>query len=120
MTNRSGPIAVSAVDAAVVRSASGGSTATVSVTLSAVPAAGETVTVAVATADGTAIAGTDYTALATTTVTFSAGERTKLVAIPVAAIPGGTPARSFSLALSAPSANAYIADSAALVNLIGP
>ena len=120
MTNRSGPIAVSAVDAAVVRSASGGSTATVSVTLSAVPAAGETVTVAVATADGTAIAGTDYTALATTTVTFSAGERTKLVAIPVAAIPAGTPARSFSLALSAPSANAYIADSAALVNLIGP
>ncbi|MGZ4708564.1 MAG: Calx-beta domain-containing protein, partial [Acidimicrobiales bacterium] len=119
LTNRNGIVAISVADQVVVRSASSPNTATVAVSLSAAPAAGETVTVAVATTDGTALAGTDYTSV-TTTVTFNAGETTKYVTVPIASRPAGTPKRAFSLTLFGPSTNAYLADTAATINLIGP
>jgi hypothetical protein len=76
--------------------------------------------VSVSTANGTALSGTDYTALSATTVTFAAGETTKVVTIPVAPKPAGTPTRRFSLLLAGPSANVVIADPAAAVDLLGP
>ena len=60
LINRSGLIAISGDDAVHVRSAGIGTTATITLRLSAAPAVGETVTFNVATANGTAIAGTDY------------------------------------------------------------
>jgi glucose/arabinose dehydrogenase/N-acetylneuraminic acid mutarotase len=115
-----GRLAISAADIAVVRSASAGNTATITVGLSAAPAIGESVTVNVATANGSAIAGADYTALATTTVTFAPGQQTATVTVPIAAAAAGTPARLFTLGLSTPSSNAFISDTAATVSLIGP
>ena len=120
LTNRSGPIAVYAPDVAVVRSASSPGSVAVVVSLATAPVAGESVTVSVATADGTALAGTDYTALGPTTVTFLAGERTKIVMVPVSAMADGTPRRAFSLTVFGPGPNAVIADSAARIDLVGP
>ena len=120
LTSRVGRIAISVLDTPVVRSASTGGAAVVTVSLSVAPAAGESVTVNVATANGTAIAGVDYGALGSTAVTFGPGEMTKTVTISVASRPVGTPKRAFTLALSGASANAYIADSAATIDLVGP
>ncbi len=119
LTNRNGLIGVSTVDFVAVRSAGAPLSGSVAVTLSAAPAAGETVAVAVATADGTALAGTDYTPV-TTTLTFNPGETVKYVTVTIAARPAATPKRTFSLTMFGPSTNAYLADTAAVVNLIGP
>ena len=120
LTSRTGLAAIAVADTVVVRSASSPGTATIAITLSSAPAAGESVTVAVATANGTATAGLDYTALGATTVTFGAGETTKYVTVAVASRPVATPRRAFSLSLSAASTNAFIADNAATIDLIGP
>ena len=120
LTSRNGLLSVRVTDTARVRSASAPTVATVAVSLSAAPAPGETVTVAVSTVDGSAVAGSDFTGLNSVTVTFAAGETTKLVTIPVAARPAGTPNRSFSLVLSNPSAAVVIADASAVVTLLGP
>jgi len=55
--------------------------ATFTVKLSA--ASGQTIKVKYATGGGTATSGTDYTALALTTLTFSPGQTSKTVSVPV-------------------------------------
>src|SRR5207302_191321 len=60
---------------------SGTTNANFTVTLSA--ASGRTVTVNYATADGTATAPSDYVAVPTTTLTFSPGQTTKTITVPV-------------------------------------
>ena len=67
-------------DVAVTEGDTGTASATFTVTLS--PAASQTVTVDYATADGTATAGTDYTATSGT-LTFTAGQTTTTLAVPV-------------------------------------
>ena len=84
LINRQGQFVVSVKDAGVIRSTSATTTASFNVGLNVAPAAGEQVTVSVNTVDGTALAGTDYTAVAPTTVTFNAGEKSKIVTVPVA------------------------------------
>src|SRR5439155_7138425 len=60
---------------------SGTTSANFTVTLSA--ASGRTVAVNYATADGTATAPSDYVAIPTTTLTFSPGQTTKTITVPV-------------------------------------
>ncbi|MGZ4694218.1 MAG: Calx-beta domain-containing protein, partial [Acidimicrobiales bacterium] len=120
LINRSGPYAISVADTSVVRSNGVPNTATVTLSLSAPVAVGDTVTVRVRTTDGTATAGTDYTALPLTTITFTAGQQTATVTVPVSGAPPGTPIRAFTLTLASPSQDALIADAAATIGLIGP
>ena len=97
LISRQAPFTASVRDVNVVRSATASTTATFTVALNVAPVTGEQVSVVVGTADGTATAGTDYTAVAPTTVTFDAGEKTKTVAVTVAAQPVATPTRAFTL-----------------------
>jgi hypothetical protein len=92
---------VSASDAAVAQPLAGTTNAAVQVSLSASPSS--PVTVNFSTQNGSAMAGTDYTATSGT-LTFSPGETSKSVSIPVAAgtLPQGA-ARVFGLRLSGPA-----------------
>jgi hypothetical protein len=74
-------------------------------------------TVQLDTANGTALDGTDYTALTAQIVTFAAGETQKDVNIPVASRAGIQGNRSFSVALSSPSAGALGSPASATVTL---
>ncbi len=107
LTNARGPVLIGVDDVAVARSASAAAMATFTVTLSAPPAAGETMAVSVATRNGSAVAGTDYIARPLTTLTFTAGQTSRSVQV---TLPPGTPttAKAFSLDLTAPSANAAL------------
>ena len=111
-----GPISVTARDVVVQQGAAAGS-AVFTLSLSAAPAAGETVSVVVATANGTAKAGTDYTALTARTVTFASGVRSATVSVPVAAGTALVANRAFTLQLSAPSATAVLARTFATATL---
>ena len=83
-----------------------GSTADFTVTLSA--ASGRTVTVDYATRDGTATAGADYTA-AIDTLSFSAGQTTRTISVPVTNDGRDEPNETFFLDLSGAS-NAALTD----------
>jgi cytoskeletal protein CcmA (bactofilin family) len=108
-----GPFGVSVTDASVLEPSSGTTTETFTVSLSAVPQAGESVSVNVATADGTAtVAGGDYDAIAQT-LTFSAGQQTRNVNVTVHAGPSNEGTETYSLDLSAPSENAVVSDASA-------
>jgi hypothetical protein len=91
--------------AAVSPSTSGG--ASVVFTISLDFAASASVTVDYATADGTAIAGVDYTATSGT-LTFTPGETSLTVSVPVLFNTAATGTTTFSLDLSDPSTNAVI------------
>ncbi|MDQ1479487.1 MAG: large repetitive protein, partial [Actinomycetota bacterium] len=110
-----GRLFASIKDASVSEGNSGTKNLTFTVTLSAAPAAGQSATVDVATTDGTATAGSDYTAVApTTTLTFSAGQSTKTVNVPIKGDTTVEPNETLMLTLSAPSANTIVADSGGL------
>jgi hypothetical protein len=74
--------------------------AAIEVTLSA--ASGRTVTVNFATADGSAAAGADYTATSGT-LTFTPGETSKTIAVPILADVVPDPDETFTVALSGPT-----------------
>ncbi|HYG83148.1 MAG TPA: Calx-beta domain-containing protein [Pyrinomonadaceae bacterium] len=76
-------------------------------------ASGQTVTVKYVTANGTAASGSDYTALALTTLTFSPGQVSKTVAVPVRGDLVKEANETFFLNLSAPTL-ATIADAQGL------
>lgn len=116
LVDRRGPIVASIGDATVVRSASGTRTASIPVRLSNAPSVGEEVTVSVATVDGTATAPTDYAAVSAT-VTFTAGERQKVVPVTVAASSVATPTRAFALDIESTGPNAVVGDPSAVVTL---
>ena len=113
-----GPIAVHAADTSVVEANDGMHPVEVPLRLSAAPAAGESVTFKVATANGSALAGSDYAALPLTTVTFIAGETVRMLSVLVNGDTTAEKSEAFSIRLSAPSANALIADSVASVNIV--
>src|SRR5206468_2867515 len=105
---------------------SGTSSATFTVSLSA--ASPQTVTVAYATADGTATAGSDYTATSGT-LTFTPGQTTKTVAVPVKGDTADEADETFTVTLSNPteatlgttSATATIAnDDGPAISISGP
>jgi hypothetical protein len=77
-------------------------------TLSLSAASGQTVSVKYATADGTATAPADYGALASAAITFSPGQVTKTVSVPIQGDTLDEPNETFTLNLSAPT-NATIA-----------
>lgn len=90
-----------------------GTDPTLDFTVTLAPAASETVTVDYATADGTATQPADYTAT-TGTLSFTAGETTKTVSVPI--VDDTTPdnGETFTLTLSNPSGgDAVLADSEA-------
>ena len=81
------------------------------------PAATEAVTVDYATADGTATAGDDYTT-ASGTLTFSAGETSKTVSVPIVDDGVEDGGETFTLTLSNPSgAGAQLADAQATATI---
>ena len=82
------------------------------------PAATEAVTVDYATADDTATAGDDYTAVSGT-LTFSAGETSKTVSVPIVDDGLEDGGETFTLTLSNPSgADAQLADAQATATII--
>jgi Calx-beta domain/Bacterial cadherin-like domain len=97
-------------DVVVAEGASGTTTATFTVRLSAAP--GQTVTVDYASADGSATAGSDYTAVADT-LTFGPTETVKTVTVTVAGDLEPEGDETFSLLLSN-AVGALIADGAAV------
>ena len=107
-----GPITVSVADAAVNEATAGTRAMVFTLSLSASPAAGQTVKVTVATANGTATAGTtgDYNALAATVLTFTAGQTTRTLNVIVRGDLVNEPNETLRLNLTAPVA-AVIADS---------
>ena len=115
-----GPFSVAVNNATIVESLNGSQLARFTVTLSATPATGETVTVKVATADGTATtAGGDYIALPASTLTFTrSGGPTQTVLVTVASGPATEPTETFTLNLSGQSANASLADSQGIGTII--
>lgn len=92
------PTGVAVADARV----SEGDPARFTLSLTAPPPSGQTVSVKVTTADGTATAGSDYTALPSSTVTFAAGETTQVVTVAVAADSRPETNETFTLKLSSP------------------
>ena len=84
--------------------------ATFTVTLSS--ASTQTVSVTYATANGTATAGTtaDYTAVAPTTLTFSPGQTSKTITVPVTGDNADEANETFRVNLSAPTGGTTIAD----------
>jgi chitinase len=101
------PPALSISDVSVTEGNAGTTNATFIVSLS--QASAKTVTVDAATANASATAPADYTALPATTLTFSSGEISKLVPVPVKGDTLDEPDETFTVALSAPS-NATISD----------
>lgn len=85
---------------------SGTTTATFTVSLTA--ASGQTVTVKYATTNGTAIAPSDYTAVALTTLTFTPGQTSKTIGVPVKGDLLDEPNETFKVLLSNPT-NATLA-----------
>ena len=108
---------VSISGATVIASASGATTATFTVSLSA--PASQTVNVVYATADGTAQAGVDYIAVAPTTLSFAAGQVTQTVAVTVNAEPAGAFLKTFTVNLSSPT-GAPIAGGQGMGTILGP
>jgi subtilisin family serine protease len=78
-----GPLVASVDDPWLLEGDSGQQTATVTVRLSAAPAAGQTVSLKVATKAGTASAGSDYVTVPSTTLSFTAGQTARTVAVTV-------------------------------------
>jgi uncharacterized repeat protein (TIGR01451 family) len=78
-----GPIYIYVSDTSVVEGNAGTRTATFTVSLSAAPIAGQTISLKYQTADGTATAGSDYVAIPLTSLTFAAGETSKTVSVTV-------------------------------------
>ena len=108
---------VSIANTTVISSASGTTSATFTVSLSA--PASQPVTVVYATADGSALAGTDYTAVAPTTLTFAPGQVAQTVAITVDTEPAGGFLKTFTVNLSNPT-GATIARGQATGTILGP
>ena len=107
---------VSIADTSVISSASGTTTATFTVSLSAPTS--QPVTVVYATADGSALAGTDYTAVAATTLTFTPGQVSRTIAITVDTEPAGGFVKTFTVNLSSPT-GATIAGGQATGTILG-
>ncbi len=80
-------------------------------------ASGRTVSVKYATANGTALAGSDYTALPLTTLTFSPGQTTRTVLVPVRGDLDKEPNETFFVNLSG-VLNATIADNQGLGTIL--
>ncbi len=99
-------------DASVVEGNAGTTTMTFNVSVSQLPAAGQTVTVKVATADGTASAPSDYTAVPLTTLSWTSASPsvTKTVSVTVNGDASVEPDETLLLKLSAQSKNAVISD----------
>jgi uncharacterized repeat protein (TIGR01451 family) len=97
---------ISINDVSVAEGDSGTTSATFSVTLSA--ASGQQITVAYATADGSATAGSDYQATSGT-LTFSPGQTTQTINVPVNGDTTFEPNETFVVNLTAPT-NATILD----------
>ena len=113
LLDEEGPFVVYASDAAVVEGDAGTSSLAFTLSLSAAPPAGQSVTVKVATANGSAVAPGDYTALALTTKTFGAGVSSMAVNVPVNGDTTIEADENLVLNLSVPSANAVIGDAQA-------
>ncbi|HST16386.1 MAG TPA: Calx-beta domain-containing protein [Gaiellaceae bacterium] len=105
------PPVLSVADASVSEAA-GSVQAVVTLT----PAATGTVTVKYATADGTAKAGADYSAVSGT-LTFTAGQTSKTVAIPVADDNIVEANRAFTFTLSAPTGGATLGHASATMTI---
>lgn len=99
--------ALSVNDVAVNEGNSGSTTATFTITLSAI--SGRPVTVQYQTAAGTAAAGSDYDGILPTAVTFAPGQTTKKVTVPVFGDIIHEDTETFFLNLSQPT-NATVAD----------
>jgi hypothetical protein len=100
------PPAASIGDVAVSEGDAGTKSATFIVSLSA--ASGKPITISYATADGSAVAGTDYQA-ATGTVTFSPGQTTRPLSVPLIGDTGIEPDETFFVNLTNP-VNVTLAD----------
>ena len=103
----------SAADATIAEGDSGTATVDVPVTLD--NPSSSTVTIAFETQDGTATAGSDYSATSGT-LTFSAGEQSKVVSVPVSGDTVLEPDETFTVKLSSPS-GASIADDTGTVTI---
>lgn len=104
---RAGTPALSVSDVSVVEGHTGSRAAAFQVTLTAASSA--TVKVTARTANGTAVAPGDYTAKAATVLTFSPGQTSKAVPVPVKGDRKVEPSETFRLDPSAAS-RATIAD----------
>ena len=98
---------VSIADAAATEPSSGSTTASATVSLSAV--SGKPVTVRHDTADGLALAGSDYTARSNDTITIPAGSVSAAATVPILSDPWREPSESFTQGISSP-VNATIGD----------
>ena len=110
IADEEGRFAISVDDPVVVEGNAGTANLVFTVRLSAAPAAGQSVTVTAATANGTATAGSDYTAVGPTQLTFGPGQSTRTVTVPVSGDRAIEDHESVVLNLTAPSANAVLAD----------
>ncbi|MEX2459484.1 MAG: Calx-beta domain-containing protein, partial [Actinomycetota bacterium] len=109
ITDDDNPPAISVGDTTVAEGDAGDTvTASFPVTLS--NASDRVVTVQRATADDTALAGQDYSALASGTLMFPALDVSEPVVVGILSDDAVEPSETFTLGLSAPSANASIAD----------
>ena len=108
ITDDDGAVTISIDDATVTEGDSGSSSATFTVTLSAI--SGQTVTVSAQTANATAAAGSDYTTTGPTTLTFSPGVLTQTFTVPVLGDTLDEPSETFVVNLTSAS-NATISDS---------
>src|SRR5439155_14709707 len=99
---------------------SGTTTMSFPVSISVLPAAGQTEIVKVATADGTATAGSDYTAAALTTLTWtsSSSSLTQVVNVTVSGDTTVEANETLFLNLSGDSKNAVLADKQGLGTIV--
>ncbi len=111
ITDNDAPPSITVTDASVTEPDSGTVNMVFTVKLSA--ASGRSVSVKYATANGTAAASTDYTARALTTLTFSAGQTSRTVTVPVRGDQTKEANETFFLNLSE-AVNATISDAQAL------
>lgn len=102
-------------DASLPEPAAGDALATLTVSLS--NPSSETVTVTAGTADGTAVSPADYTALAATVLTFTPGEITKPISVPVHADAIAEGDETFSVVLSGET-NSTIGKAAGQVTIL--
>ena len=105
MVPTQGPISIGVADVEVAQGAAPTSARFV-LTLSAAPAAGESLSVQVATANSSAVSGRDYTAMPTRTLTFVAGMRQIVVSVPIAASVAAKQNRTFAMRILSVTANA--------------
>jgi hypothetical protein len=105
-------------NAAVNEGTNGSNPMPVTVTLSAAPAVGQTVTLHIDSTDGSAtVTDEDYIQVSQT-LTFTAGQTTKIVNVPIANDSTPEPNETFTLNLSTPSNNLVIADPSGLATII--